>query len=218
MKKRVKNKKGFSAVELIVVIGIFALMTTISIFDYNGYITKIETTDLAQDIALTVRQAQVYGISASSNLIAGERFYDDDVEDNFFDVSSGTVKDITQDRSIRGVSLLFEEKKIIIFEDINRNNFYDSTTDRVIDERTITYNNTGFVSFRMCDANNSCEDKDGRVDITFERPYPDAVIYQMPQPDSTSGAVKYSSIIIKVGTDEMQRNIEINYIGNIAVK
>jgi hypothetical protein len=186
-------------------------------FQYNDHITKIETDDLAQDIALTIRQAQVYGISASASNIGSEKFDEDEgYVDDFFDADSGVVRDITQDKSIRGISFYFDDKKIILFTDVNRNHVYDNG-DIMIDERKITYPNTSFINFGLC-KKGSCTEKKGRVDVTFERPYPDATIFHMSEPDSIASAVQYASLSVVVGKEDHKRSVEINSIGNIVVK
>ncbi len=56
---------AFSLVEFIVIISIFAIMAGIALFNFSGFNTTVSLNNLAHDIALTVRQAQVYGISAT---------------------------------------------------------------------------------------------------------------------------------------------------------
>ena len=209
--KKIQTKQAFTVAELIVVIGIFMLMTTITSFKYNQFIKQAQVSELAYDIALTIRQMQVYGISASGKLIAAENF--EGTEDDFFDATDGQVKDITQDRSVRGVSIYAPEKKIILFEDINRNRIYDND-DVVIDERTVQYNVD--LDFKYCDTGGNCDkSKDGHLDISFQRPYPDAMMVlsngaSHEELDSAQIRVSASGINSKL--------ISLNAIGNIALE
>lgn len=57
--------KAFSLVEFIVIISIFAIMAGIALFNFSGFNSTVSLNNLAHDVALTVRQAQVYGISAT---------------------------------------------------------------------------------------------------------------------------------------------------------
>lgn len=61
----IQNPKGFSLVEFIVIISIFAIMAGVALFNFGGFNSTVSLNNLAHDVALTIRQAQVYGISAT---------------------------------------------------------------------------------------------------------------------------------------------------------
>jgi len=58
-----KTTTGFSLIELMVVISIFAIISSVIIYDYGKFSSNLIVTNLAYEAALAVRQAQVYGIS-----------------------------------------------------------------------------------------------------------------------------------------------------------
>ncbi len=58
--------RGFSLVELLVSIGIFVLITSVIVISQHNLGGTILITNLSYDVALSVRQAQVYGVSVSS--------------------------------------------------------------------------------------------------------------------------------------------------------
>jgi type II secretory pathway pseudopilin PulG len=73
--KNKKSKKGFTHVELLVTISIFVLLTIVVVFSQNGFNNTVILNDLAYDVALTVRQAQTYGVGVRGNVSAsGESF------------------------------------------------------------------------------------------------------------------------------------------------
>lgn len=62
-KKKIKKNKGFSLIELMVVVAIFAIISGVVLYDYGKFSSNLVVTNLAYEAALAVRQAQVYGIS-----------------------------------------------------------------------------------------------------------------------------------------------------------
>jgi prepilin-type N-terminal cleavage/methylation domain-containing protein len=58
-----QKQKGFTLVELLVTISIFVILTGIVLFNQTKFNSTILLTNLAYDTALTVRQAQTYGIN-----------------------------------------------------------------------------------------------------------------------------------------------------------
>ncbi len=58
-----RQKKGFTTIELIVTISILVIITTSIFISYPTFRQNISLKRTAQEIALTIRQAQVYGLS-----------------------------------------------------------------------------------------------------------------------------------------------------------
>lgn len=57
------KNSGFTLIELLVSIGIFTLITTIAVMNHSRFNGTIVLTNLAYEIALSVREAQFYGIT-----------------------------------------------------------------------------------------------------------------------------------------------------------
>lgn len=149
-------QQGFSTIELLVVISIFALISTVVLAKQNQFNTGILLTNLAYEVALNIRQAQVYGLSIRE-----------------FGVGSGNFN--------AGYGVHFTSATpgaFIFFGDVNNNSRYDGTGE-LIESVTLHQNNT--IS-DICGVNGS-GDSDcastgalSSIDITFVRPDPDAVI------------------------------------------
>lgn len=58
-----KLDRGMTYVELIVVLSIFSIMTSIAIFNYKGFQSKVDIKNLASDIALKIVEAQKSALS-----------------------------------------------------------------------------------------------------------------------------------------------------------
>ncbi len=58
------TQKGFSLIELITVLGIFSVLTAITVFNYTKFRSETILTNMAYEIALSIREAQIYGVSA----------------------------------------------------------------------------------------------------------------------------------------------------------
>lgn len=61
-----KYNKGMTLVELMVVLSIFAIISSMVIFNYSDYKSNVNIKVLSDDIALSIRQAQAYAIGVKS--------------------------------------------------------------------------------------------------------------------------------------------------------
>jgi len=59
-------KSGFTLIELLVSISIFIIITSVAIWNNNAFNSSVLLTDLGYEIALSVRQAQVYGTTVKA--------------------------------------------------------------------------------------------------------------------------------------------------------
>lgn len=162
----IKNKKqgGFSLIELLIVISIFTIITTMALFDQGRLNSDVLLTNLAYDVALSVREAQSYGIgvkyASSTGATAGGGY---------------------------GVYLSAASQDVIqIFHDVNANGVFDADDGEA--EKTYQFlNQRGNHIEELCGTGaspdwtaGSCQfmstSKKADVDmsITFKRPDPEA--------------------------------------------
>ncbi len=60
--KSKKSRSGFTLIELVVVTGIFVIVTGIILANYSRFSSSIVLENVAYDIALSIRQSQTYGM------------------------------------------------------------------------------------------------------------------------------------------------------------
>src|SRR3989338_9771847 len=60
------TRRGFSLIEMMVVLTIFGIMTAVVLANLPAFRDKTALDLIAQEIATTIRQAQVYGIGTRS--------------------------------------------------------------------------------------------------------------------------------------------------------
>ncbi len=100
--KKLQKNRGMTYVELIVVLGIFGLMSSVILFNYGKFQEKVDISNLANDIALKITEAQKSAMSGKLNTL---------VADPDWKPSYGLYFNITQN-----------PKKFIYFADFDNSN------------------------------------------------------------------------------------------------
>ena len=152
--KRHKNTtpclvSGYTLIELLVVIGILTFSMGIIIVNQSGFNRSILLKNLAYEIALSVREAQVYGLAV-------------------FESQGGT------DTFAAGYGVHFEQGAsdyYILFADLNNNRMYDSGEG--VETFQLSRNNR-VLDFCATPASGVEDCSITFLDIVFERPNPDA--------------------------------------------
>lgn len=185
----VKETRGFSLIELLVVVGIFTFITAIVLANHSRFNSSVLLGSLAYDIALSVREAQVYGVSVRG------------VETNFR-VGYGT--------HFSGA------KSYTLFADTYPvgapNKKYDAE-DSIISTYTL---NTGHSIVQFCGVNGAVKDCSSTgaistLDVVFLRPEPDAHISS-----TASGPYAQATITVTSSSGEF-RTITVASTGQISV-
>jgi prepilin-type N-terminal cleavage/methylation domain-containing protein len=162
--KKSRGTGGFTLIELMVSLAIFAFMTAFLLAKYGTFNQSTLVTNLAYDAALTIRSAQSYGLNVQGTTVQSATncnnvqisanstcfFYPYGV---YFDLSNPT--------------------RFIFFTDINGNGQYASSSGELIS----TYNmNKGYTIQSLCAGSLSSCTSVNNLNITFKRPNPDAII------------------------------------------
>ncbi len=148
-------KKGFTLVELLVSISIFMIITIMAVVNHSQFNSTILLTNLAYEIGLSIRQAQVYGITVKQTSASPIQF----------NSGYGIHFDLQTD-----------PKTYVLFEDVKpsgsqADHVYSQGTDDDVETFHIQKGNS--ISGIYIDGVTTSQPV---VDISFIRPNPDAYI------------------------------------------
>lgn len=186
-----KQHRGFTLIELVVVMGILILISSIILANYSKFGGQILLRNLAYDIALSVREAQVYGISARSFLGAE------------FAVGHGVYFDLNEGRNF-----------FFLYTDVDSNSFFTSAASEWVETFSI---GRGYTVDRLCipsgPSSETCTAT--RLDILFKRPEPDAII----RASTGGGLTQYDRARIVVASPQGDKlSVLIETTGQISVQ
>ncbi len=197
--------RAFTLIELVVSIAIFAFMTTLLVAKYGNFNQSILLTNLAYDVALTLRTAQTYGLSVKNINVGGTFQYAYGVD--FSTASAGSAnKTLT----------LFGTPSTGTYKD----DFYSGSGVREdIEVSKYSVKRGAFISSLCAGADEAdCVGHTANVlDITFKRPDPNAIMCV-----NTSGGMncnptyKFAKVIVQA-SDGSTRDIKIRSNGQISV-
>lgn len=202
LKKSGQGNKGFTIVELMVSVGIFALMTALLLAKYGTFNQGILLTNLAYDLALTIRNAQSYGVNVKSAPTGIANY------SNEFNLPYGVYID-------DGVSIkALPKNEVVFFVDLNNNQKYDpgATPSELISKYTMKRGS--YVSSICVNQLYSCGSANfHNLHLTFVRPDPRATI----KSDHSSIYLVYAEIVLK-SSDGKSKKVTINDLGQIVIK
>ena len=183
--KKIKKNAVMTYVELIVVLSIFAVLSSVIIFNHGKFQAKVDLKNLASDIALKIVEAQKSALSGKWNSNALTNWKP---SYGVFLTSS-----LLQDYSDN----IYLNKKFIYFADLDQNNSFDDspscTTTECLEKITITKGNyidridrySGITSTQILNP----------LSVTFKRP-------------DSSAVFKDSNGVTLTGFDYMQITIK----------
>ncbi len=140
-----KNIKGFSLIEFLVTMSIFTVISMALFINYPQFKGKVALKKTVQEVALSIRQAQVYGLAVREFGIGTNVFPGYGVN---FDISGG------------------DANSFVLFADVDQNNLYGGAGEDV--EQYVIQ--TGDRIYELC-ANNCLTPIDS-LNIIFLRPNP----------------------------------------------
>lgn len=203
-KSRLKTSRGFTLIELLVTLSMFVVLTTVVLFRSSQFNGSILLTNLAYDVAITIRQAQSFGVNVR------------EASTNVFDKAYGVHFDISKD------------KRFLLFFDSsgggNEGRYAGSWTcnggsDECLNIYSLKRGNKISdikVTSPSCSPLSSCSVSE--LNITFLRPNPDARFVAKKSGGSYFGDITSATITISSADDLSSRYIVVNSTGQISVK
>lgn len=210
---RKQSSSGLTFIELIVVISIFALISSIVIFNFSDFSTNLSIQNISHDIALRIVQAQREAISGKYNPLVGNSAGYTPTYGVYFASNESTASDI------------HVGKEFIYFIDLptHYNGIYDDIQTiasasgcvdapgetECLDRTQIT---TGDTISEICVDTPCVAVTD--VTILFKRPFPDAIIHTSNDP-----LTNHQKAQIKVRSAKgVEKTILITSLGQVSVK
>jgi len=189
-------RAGFSLIEMMVVLTIFGIMTAVVLANFPAFRDKTALDLIAQEIATTIRQAQVYGI--------GTRAAGAGTSQSFSSYGIYLNPTNTPDFEL-------DNKSFILYSDNGSTpNNYD--IDDSLIEKFVIRGGAEISVLQGCivDCVSPVPDLLTDLNILFQRPYPEA--------NFGVTAYSYVKIVIKSTRTGDERTIEVWNTGQIVVK
>jgi prepilin-type N-terminal cleavage/methylation domain-containing protein len=197
------TEQGFTLLELLIVIVIFAIMSGVGIAEFRKYEFNTRVENVAYDVALLVRQAEVMGVSGfqASGLDFDSNFETSDPIGIYFDYTAAGEysSELTLYRSTGGEKYLFDMVPL--------------NEDQIIDIATL---GQGIRIEEIGRLGSSPGVYNHDISISFERPAPDPHIFRA----TGGGPVEITvPIYIKISdqTSERSRYVWVERTGQIHV-
>ncbi len=210
--KNLYKRKGFTLYEAVIAMAIFIILTGVVLLRHNQFQGSVLITNLAYDVALSLRQAQIYGVSVRE------------------DTGAATTELSFQS----GYGIHFdnvpENKQYLLFADaysnippVGRNNKYDGVAEIL---QTNKIKGGSFLS-DVCVFEPSLQIEHcfsdvpptfKTLDITFQRPQPEAILMAYDGSGNSLYNSGLSTALIKLETPSgVLRCVRVETTGQISV-
>lgn len=173
------SQAGLTFIELIVVMSIFSVIASVVLFNFSSFNTNITSQNLAQQIALQIKQAQTESISGTRTVGFAE--------DEILNPEGAPTYGVKFDIDVTDGTDQLDAKSLAYFADMDGNGTYDHPSNQTpcgigmsgteciaIIEINTADSIVGICSDADCDAGSYNE---MQATILFRRPFPEARLY-----------------------------------------
>lgn len=195
--------RGFTLIEMLVAVGIFTLMSAVLLYNYPEFNSRSALDNLAHQIAISIREAQVYGLSVRQTQATYPGY------GIYFDKNAPTSFTLFGDKNDNKV---YDAGEMVDRFDLTGG---DRITDLCYNLQTTDYTPTSDKG--NCNLNN--------MTIVFTRPDPDAFItltnwlnVQNPPTGSFTSPYISSEVILTSRRGTYKRMIQVYTTGQISVR
>lgn len=195
------SSKGFTLIEMMVSIAIFTIITSVVIFNHGKFNSSINVTNLAYEVALAVRQAQVYGLAVKQD-----------------------VTSVAPVEYAYGVYFAADNPKVFyIFADKNDNQQFDfdpsNDSCNGVKECQESIEIRGDVTIGKLQTSTSGTSQDtNHLTVLFLRPNPVAIIRDDRNSDSSSNGRQRAVVTLTSAKAEKSKEIVVELSGQISVQ
>ncbi len=195
--KGMRMNRGMSYAELIVVLSIFAIMSSIALFNYRDFQANVEIKNLTSDIALQIVQAQKDSINGVLPPL------------NF-------TPSVLQWKPAYGVYFdINTPDQFVYFVDLDQDNVCPVTNCAGEDLNLISINKATISGVEICDENDNCNNGPEALAVSFKRPNSEAILNGDPNLVTGSG---YAQITVESTKGNAEGFIRIYPSGRVEVR
>jgi len=162
-------KKAFTLIELLVSMSIITVILSGVLYNYGGFNDSLAVSSATQEMAITIRQAQAYGINVKES----------GVDSGQFNYAYGIYFNTQSPSSY-----------VVFVDSTPTNNIYDGAAELI---ETVSLRN-GVTLRSICDSTTCPASAVTAMSVTFIRPNPDARIYFLNGSTITSGPLTYGRV------------------------
>ena len=214
-------KSGFTLVELLVAISIFTIITGVVLMQDNSFSSGILTSNMAYETALTIRQAQVYGVNVKATDIDANNINTQSF-DYAYGVHIGAINDAEantleqKNLGIKSVKLFVDIDEDARLTETNNSGDLCSIENECLENTKFSKNNY-IKNLCYVDYNSSFIKCGKTLSFLFKRPDLDAKIYA----DRVvgGGEKKYEAYICVANPQgDIKKIVVVSAIGQISIQ